>query len=82
MNAPRPFVTAACLLALAAPASAQQLTERTYERLRDYVLPDADEEAWRQVGWLPSLWEAVVAAHETKQPILLWAMNGHPLGQT
>lgn len=68
-------------LLLAAPAGAQ-LNERTYERVRDHVLPNADEEGWRAIGWKPSLWEAVVEANEEEKPILLWTMNGHPLGQT
>ena len=40
------------------------------------------DQGWRAIGWKPSLWEAVVEANEEEKPILLWTMNGHPLGQT
>ena len=73
------------LLALAPSAQAQQppqLTERTYTRLRDYVLPSKEENRWRDVDWKPSYWDAVVEAQKAEKPILLWVMNGHPLGHT
>lgn len=46
------------------------------------IVPTTAERAWRKVGWRSSLWSAVVEAHAQKKPILLWAMNGHPLGHT
>ena len=72
-------------LALTPSALAQgtpELTDRSYARLRDYVLPDKEEDRWRQVDWKSSYWDAVVEAQKAKKPILLWAMNGHPLGHT
>ena len=72
-------------LALAQSAPAQQppkLTERTYTRLRDTVLPTKEEQGWRNVDWKPSYWDAVVEAQKAEKPILLWVMNGHPLGHT
>lgn len=50
-------------------------------RLR-YLVPGKDALAFRSIPWQPSLWDAVVAAHEEEKPILLWAMNGHPLALT
>ena len=58
------------------------LTDKTYESVRDHVVPTEEELAFRSAGWLPSFWEAVVRGHEEEKPILLWAMNGHPLGCT
>jgi hypothetical protein len=71
-------------LALTSATFGQQpkLTERTYTRLRDTVLPSKEEERWRNVDWKSSFWEAVVEAQKAEKPILLWAMNGHPLGHT
>jgi hypothetical protein len=72
-------------LAFAPSALAQappQLTDRTYSRLRDYVLPDKEEDRWRGVDWKSSYWDAVVEAQKAKKPVLLWVMNGHPLGHT
>ncbi|MCA8925986.1 MAG: hypothetical protein KDD82_29540 [Planctomycetes bacterium] len=79
------FLACLATLALTQPALAQdapRLTERTYAQLRDYVLPDKEEERWRNVDWKSSYWDAVVEAQKAKKPILLWAMNGHPLGHT
>ena len=38
--------------------------------------------AYRDVGWLPVFWTAVLQAQREEKPILLWAMNGHPLACT
>ena len=58
------------------------LTEDRYAAVRDRILPTAEEVAWRQIPWRESFWEGVIEAQETRRPILLWAMNGHPLGCT
>lgn len=65
------------LLLFACAASAQDVD--TILRL---VVPKADELAWQSIRWRPTLWEAVVEAQAGKKPVLLWAMNGHPLGLT
>jgi hypothetical protein len=73
------------LLLAASSAWAQQappLSERSYTKLRDYVLPDEREDAWRKIEWKSTFWDAVVEAQKAEKPILLWAMNGHPLGHT
>jgi hypothetical protein len=49
---------------------------------RDHVLPDADELAWRAIPWLAELRAGLAAGAEQRKPVLLWAMNGHPLGCT
>jgi hypothetical protein len=50
--------------------------------LRDLILPSAEETAFLSIEWRPSLWDGVVDAHRMKRPVLLWTMNGHPLGCT
>jgi len=70
------------LSALLGLAPAQDVGEQTYERLKAEILPPAEELAWRKIPWRPSFWEAVVEAQEKEKPILLWAMNGHPLACT
>ncbi len=54
----------------------------TFVRHWQHVVPSADEMAWRVIPWLGTLAEAVVQAHAQDMPILLWAMNGHPLACT
>ena len=75
------------LLALAvalgvAPASAQQLTAEACAQVRETVLPSVSEEQWRTISWRDTLGGAVLEADEQQRPVLLWAMNGHPLGCT
>ena len=77
-------ILAAIVLAAVAAGrlQAQELTDTTYAKWRDYVLPKPDELAYRSIPWRPSFWEAVVEAQKKDRPILLWAMNGHPLCDT
>lgn len=51
-----------------------------FARLHDQIKPRAEERRWTQIPWEVDLWEARRQAREMGKPILLWAMNGHPLG--
>jgi hypothetical protein len=57
----------------------QDLNADTYEKIRDHVVPAKDELKWLDIGWRPSVWDALVEAQKDDKPILIWAMNGHPL---
>ena len=46
------------------------------------VLPDPEELAWRTIPWRATLRDGVLDAVAERKPVLLWAMNGHPLGTT
>lgn len=70
------------LVPMATTFSAEELTERNYRVIRDHVLPDKDEEAWREIEWRPTFWDGVIDAQEEDKPIMLYAMNGHPFGCT
>jgi hypothetical protein len=72
----------ALALLVASPALAQELTPATYERWRDYLLPPAQDEVWLEIGWRMTLWDGLREAQAEHKPLLLWAMNGHPLGCT
>ena len=70
-------------LALALCALApQDLTDATFEKWHAAVIPAKEELAWREIPWRPAFWDAVVEAQAADKPILLWAMNGHPLACT
>ncbi len=58
------------------------LNEQSFALLRDFICPTTEELRWQQVGWRSTFWEAVQEAQTTDKPILLWAMNGHPLACT
>ena len=73
----------ACLISAAAvSAGTQSLRGRTLEEWRERIEPKASELAWTEIPWHASFWEAERAAQREQRPILLWAMNGHPLGCT
>jgi hypothetical protein len=60
----------------------EELNDKTLARWRDRIRPKAEELSVNSVKWLPTFWEAVIAAQKKDRPILLWAMNGHPLACT
>ena len=44
------------------------------------VPPGLGEDAFAEIPWRTSLWEARQVAAKEGKPILLWEMDGHPLG--
>jgi hypothetical protein len=72
-------------LALAGGLSAHAVEPLTHEQFADLHLlikPTTKEDRWNRIPWLTSLWEARRQAAAKGKPILLWEMNGHPLGCT
>jgi len=54
-----------------------------FDAWRAWLLPSAKESAWAtSIPWLPSFAEGIHEADEQAKPLLLWVMNGHPLGCT
>lgn len=53
-----------------------------FEPVRDRIVPNAAADAWRRIPWHVDLGAAIAAATAAKRPLLIWAMNGHPLGFT
>ena len=68
--------------AVCALVAATELNDDSFEELRKTIGPRGDEQAFLEIGWRHSFFTAVSEALETNRPILLWAMNGHPLGCT
>ena len=67
---------------VAVAAAGQELSDAQAQRFLRHVVPQESELRWRSIPWRASLWEGVVEAHGAKKPVLLWAMNGHPLACT
>jgi hypothetical protein len=55
------------------------LNDRTFAEWCDRI---RTKSCLATVNWLPTLWDGVIAAQKQDKPILLWAMNGHPLACT
>ena len=51
-------------------------------RFKTRILPTEAENAWAEIPWRHTFWEAVLEAERDRRPVLFWAMNGHPLGCT
>jgi hypothetical protein len=51
-----------------------------FKALHTLIKPGPGEEKWTRIPWLTSLWEARKRAAAEGKPILLWEMDGHPLG--
>jgi hypothetical protein len=64
------------------PRSAGHLTPEHVARLSALIKPDVGEDKWSQIPWMTSLWQARKRAAAEGKPILLWEMDGHPLGCT
>ncbi len=45
-------------------------------------MPTEQDLAWNRIPWRTSFQEGLLEAGEKQKPMLLWAMNGHPLGCT
>jgi hypothetical protein len=54
----------------------------SFRDLHTLIKPKASEDAWARIPWMTSLWEAREKAAAQGKPILLWEMDGHPLGCT
>ena len=55
---------------------------KSFRELHSLIKPKPTEEAWTRIPWMTSLWEARQRAAAEGKPILLWEMDGHPLGCT
>lgn len=69
------------LIASAAPA-ADPIQPDQIGKLTALIKPDQKDEAWNKIPWLVNLWEARRKAAAQGKPILLWEMDGNPLGCT
>jgi len=81
------FAAPLLALACAAPvaqhdATSDALPPALVAEVTRLVLPDANEDAWRSLHWIPTYADAVIEAERVDKPLLMWAMNGHPLGCT
>ncbi len=77
------LICGASLLALTVTARADHpLKPEHFDQLHKLIQPKAEEEKWLQIPWHSSLWKARQQAAAEGKPILLWEMDGHPLGCT
>jgi len=85
------FTTAALVVAMLSGGAAAQRPgsladveprEADLAAWREHLEPSGRELRWESIPWLPTLGEGLVQADREGRPLLLWTMNGHPLGCT
>lgn len=59
-----------------------ELTLQNFDAFVDKISPEPDELAWQEIAWESQLTKAIERANREDKPLLIWAMNGHPLGCT
>jgi hypothetical protein len=60
----------------------EPIAPQSFQELRTAIRPHKGEGEWARIPWLASLWEARQRAAAAGKPILLWEMDGNPLGCT
>ena len=56
------------------------MTAERMAALRKVIRPCEGEDAFDKIAWLTTIHDARVKAAAEGKPILLWEMDGHPLG--
>ena len=77
------FSSLACLglmLCFVAGRAVEPIKPDQFAKLHALIKPHADEEKFMKIPWMTDLWEARKKAAAEGKPILLWEMDGHPLG--
>lgn len=64
------------------PSSDLTLTRANLDALHARIVPQDQDQDFLAIPWRAALWPALEEARGLDRPVLLWAMNGHPLGCT
>jgi hypothetical protein len=71
-------LSAGCLTTWA--SAAEPIAPQQFHEVLKIVKPQPGEDKWADIPWLADLWQARQAAAKAGKPILLWEMDGNPLG--
>jgi len=69
-------------LAVAPVRAARPMTAEQFDKAQALIKPTRGEDKWAAIPWRTNLWEARRQAAAQGKPLLLWEMDGHPLGCT
>ena len=59
-----------------------EISPANFATWRDHILPAQGELDFQKIPWLTTFKDGILAANREQRPLLLWVMNGHPLGCT
>ena len=76
------FVCLAGLNFTQGASAVEPIRQEQADKLAAIIKPAKDEDKWATIPWQIDLWQARKLAAEQGKPILLWEMDGHPLGCT
>lgn len=63
------------------PLSAQELTDATYLKWKEYILTKPEELSWKvAIAWEQNLGQGILKSIKGDKPILLWVEAGDPQG--
>ena len=51
-------------------------------KLRKLVVRNSSEASYQRISWRTSVLQGIVEAQRRDQPVMIYLMNGHPLGCT
>ena len=63
-------------------AQESALTDASFSKWQQRLRAKESELVWQDLPWLTSFHEGLKQAATEDKPLLLWVMNGHPLGCT
>jgi hypothetical protein len=76
------FFLASVAFFLSGSRAAEPIKPADFAELHKLIQPSEEESAWLSINWHTDLWKAREKAAAEGKPILLWEMDGHPLGCT
>jgi hypothetical protein len=76
------FLVFTAMLVAAGLWGSDPIPPQKLQPLLALIKPEPGENAWEKIPWRTDLWQARQLAAEQGKPILLWEMDGHPLGCT
>lgn len=62
--------------------SGRTINPETFRSTLRHIRPRAEELSWQSIPWQMDMFEAMRIARDQQKPVLLWTMNGNPLGCT
>lgn len=63
------------------PASAQDLTDASFPRWRDFILSKPEQLTWKTaIAWEQNLGQGILKSIKGDKPLLLWVEAGDPQG--
>ena len=68
------------LLAALLAFSGDEVNTDHLARLKTLIKPRAEETKWEEIPWRVDLWSARREAARTGKPLVLWEMDGNPMG--